>query len=150
MSLVDRFQEYADAFEVYFEQGDAKLLEPFFTEDAVYETLSDPPLGGLSEGRDKIFEYLALSLASFDKRFESRDLEMLEGPEERDGSVWLRWRVTYTSPGVPPLVMEGEETARFEGDRIARLEDRFPPDAGKNAIAYMDEYGDKLGSPQPG
>ena len=73
-----------------------------------------------------------------------RDLQVLEGPEERDGTVWMRWRVSYSSPGAPPLVMEGEETATFEGDRIKRLEDRFPPDAGKNAVAWMTEHGAAL------
>ena len=98
--------------------------------------------------RDKVFGQLALSLATFDKRFEKRELEVIEGPEERDegGSVWMRWRVTYTSPGAPPLVMEGEETAHYEGDRISRLVDRFAPNTAKEVLAWMAANADRLSS----
>ena len=49
MSLIDRFQAYADAFEVFVEGNDASVLEPYFTQDAVYETIGEPPLGGKQE-----------------------------------------------------------------------------------------------------
>jgi len=148
MSLVDRFQQYADAFEVFFENGDTKVLEPFFTEDAVYETLADPPLGARHDGRDKIFEGLAQSLETFDKRFETRELEILDGPEERSEAgrpaVWMRWRASYGIAGAPRLSIEGEETASFEGDRIVRLEDRMP-DGAKDSLDWMAAHGAKLG-----
>jgi hypothetical protein len=144
MGLIERFQQYADAFEVFFEKGDTSVIEPYFTEDAVYETLADPPLGGLHEGRAKVLAGLVQSLDSFDHRFDSRELEMLEGPEERDAAVWIRWRATYTAAGAPPLSIEGEETAVFEGERIKRLEDRFAPEAAKTMLAWMQEHGAKL------
>jgi hypothetical protein len=127
MDPIERFQQYADAFEDFFEKDDTTLLEPYFTEDAVYETLADPPLGECVEGRAAVLAYLKKSVDSFDRRFESRELEILEGPEVRDGAVWLRWRGRYRVSGAPALEMEGEETVTFEGDRIRRLEDRFPP-----------------------
>jgi hypothetical protein len=145
MSLVDRFQAYADAFEVFYENGDAKLLEPFFTEDAVYETLADPPFGARHDGRDAIFAGMAQSVSTFDKRFESRELEMLEGPEERGDSVWVRWRVTYRAADAPPVAMDGEETATFAGERIQRLEDRFDPASAKAVLEWMSTHGAKLG-----
>ena len=37
MSIVDRYQAYADAFEQSYEDDDWSHVEPFFTEDAVYE-----------------------------------------------------------------------------------------------------------------
>jgi hypothetical protein len=145
MGLIDRFQQYADAFEVFYEKNDTSVLEPFFTEDAVYETIADPPMGDLQEGRTKIFEGLIRSVDSFDRRFDSRELLMIEGPEERGDAVWLRWRVTYTKAGAPPFSIDGEETAVFEGDRIKRLEDRFAPNAAKDMMAWMQEHGSKLG-----
>ena len=36
MSIVDRYQAYADAFEESFEDDSWSRLEEFFTEDAVY------------------------------------------------------------------------------------------------------------------
>jgi hypothetical protein len=144
MGLIDRFQDYADAFEVFFASDDASVLEPYFTGDAVYETRAEPPFAARHEGREKIIEGLRRSIETFDKRFETRTLEILEGPTEADDSVWMRWRVTYTAPGVPPLVMVGEETATFAGDRIARLEDRFPSLVVKEILAWMNEHGGKL------
>ena len=146
MSKVERFQQYADAFEVAFEKDDWSAVEPFFTENAVYEIIADEPLGGLHEGRRAVLDYFKQALDGFDRRFDSRELEPTEGPIEKDGAVWMRWRVTYRVGDAPPLSMEGEETATFEGDRISRLEDRFQPNAGKEAALWMGEHGSKLGA----
>jgi hypothetical protein len=144
MDPIERFQQYAEAFEEFFERDDASLLEPYFTEDAVYETLAEPPLAGHLQGREAVLTHLKASLDNFDRRFESRELETLEGPEVRDGGVWLRWRIRYRVPGAPPLEMEGEETATFEGDRIRRLEDRFAPDAPKSMLAWLSQHGARM------
>jgi hypothetical protein len=137
MNPVERFAQYAAAFEVVFEKDDWSLLEPYFTENAVYETIGDGPLAGRHEGREAVFRHLKESLDGFDRRCDARELEVLEGPEDRDGDVWMRWRVTYRAGDAPPLAMAGEETARFEGDRICGLEDRFAPDTGKEMLAWM-------------
>ena len=144
MDPIERFQQYADAFEDFFEKDDTSILEPFFTEDAVYETLADPPLGERLEGRAAVLTHMKKSLDSFDRRFERRELEMLEGPENRDGTVWLRWRGRYHVSGAPPLEIEGEETATFEGDRIRRLEDSFGPEAPKEMLSWLSEHGARM------
>ena len=41
MGEIERFGEYAAAFEVAFEKDDWSVLEPFFTENAVYETFGE-------------------------------------------------------------------------------------------------------------
>ena len=43
MSIVDRFAAYAAAFEDAYTSDDWSKLDPFFTEDAAYETFEDPP-----------------------------------------------------------------------------------------------------------
>ena len=43
------------------------------------------------------------------------------------------------------LVLELEKTARFEGDRIAHLEDRYTPKMQTEAEAYLSKYAEKLG-----
>ena len=144
MDPIARFQQYADAFEDFVERDDPSILEPYFTEDAVYETLADPPLSGHLEGRAAVLAHLKASLDSFDRRFESRELEILEGPEDRGGAVWMRWCARYAVPDAPPLEMEGEETLTFEGDRIRRLEDRFPPEAPKAMLAWLAEHGARM------
>ncbi len=144
MNPIDRFSEYAAAFEDVYKSDDWSVLEPYFTEDAVYEILGGPPFAGRYEGRDAILGYLKLSVNGFDRRFDTRELDLLEGPLERDGGVWMRWRVTYRVAGAPDLVLPGEETAWFEGDRIRRLEDRFGPEAGPTSQQYFEAHGEKL------
>ena len=140
-----RFSEYAEAFEVAFRDDNWEVLEPFFTEEAVYETIADEPFAALHEGRSAILVAFQQSVTSFDRRFDSRKVELIEGPEERDEAVWVAWRASYQIAGAPALVLEGEERAWFEGERISRLEDRIVSDATKdNVQAYMAEHGSKL------
>ncbi len=147
MNLTERFAQYAAAFEEVYKRDDWSPLDDYFTEDAVYETFAGPPFGGVLEGRDAIFSQLKTILDTFDRRFESRDLELLDGPKEQDGAVWVRWRVVYRVGTAPALVVEGEETANFEGDRIRRLEDRYPPEASPIMEAWFDANGSRLRPP---
>lgn len=147
MNLIQRFGEYAAAFERVYQSDDWSQLEPFFTETAVYEVLGGPPFGGRVEGRDALIAHLHRSVDAFDRRFPSRRLELLEGPTLRGERVWMRWRVSYSGPGLPELVLDGEESASFEGDRIARLEDRFPPEATGITETWLRAFGSRLAAP---
>ena len=144
MDLVTRFQEYAAAFEDFFESDDTAALEPFFSESAVYEITGGEPLAGRYEGRTAIIAHLKSSLDAFDRRFDSRSLVLLDGPALRDGAVWMRWRASYKTPGVPELVFDGEETVHFEEDRISLLEDKYPPESSSLIQNWFDHYRDQL------
>jgi len=144
MDPVQRFGEYAAAFERVYQDDEWSALEPFFTEDAVYEIHGGPPFGGRVAGRDALLSHLERSVNAFDRRFPSRKLELLEGPTLRQGRVWLRWRVSYSGPGLPELVLDGEESAEFEGDRIRHLEDRFPPEASGITETWFRSYAGRI------
>lgn len=144
-SSILRFSEYAEAFEVAFRDDNWSVLEPFFTEEAVYETIADEPFAALHQGRDAILKAFQESVNSFDRRFDSRRVELIEGPEEREGAVWIAWRATYQIAGAPDLVLEGDERAWFDGRKISRLEDRIVSGETKNNVpAYMAEHESKL------
>jgi ketosteroid isomerase-like protein len=145
MSINAHFGAYAAAFEKAFVSDDWSLVGAFFTEDAIYEVDLDPPLGGKFEGRAAILAYFKNALDGFDRRFESRDLALLEGPKEDGQSVWIRGRATYRAAGVPEFVLELEETAYFEEERIRRLEDRYEPAMKQRISSYLNEHGAKLG-----
>ncbi len=145
MSNTARFGAYADAFEKAFVSDDWSLVEPFFTEDAIYEVGLDPPMGGCVEGRPAILAYFKNVLDRFDRRFESRDLALLDGPKEEGQSVWIRGRATYRATGVPEFVLELEETAYFQEKRICRLEDCYEPAMKQRISTYLEEHGEKLG-----
>jgi len=145
MPLIPRFAAYAAAFEKSVASNDWSLLEPFFTEDAVYDIPAGPPLGGRIEGRAAILAWFEDILDRFDRRFESRELALLEGPKETSDSVWIRGSATYRAQGVPEFVLELEETATFEGDRIRLLEDRYEPAMQQAVADYLKVHGEKLG-----
>ena len=79
-----------------------------------------------------------------DRRFDTRKVDILEGPIEKDGGVWLRWRASYTRAGIPDLVMEGEERAVCVGDRMKLLEDRALDAEAQKVGAYFGQHGAKL------
>ena len=145
MSRIPRFAAYAAAFEKCVATDDWSLLEPFFTEDVVYDIPAAKPLGGHIEGRDALLAWFEEILDRFDRRFDSREVALLEGPKQTGDSVWIRGTATYRAAGVPPLVLELEETATFEGDRIRLLEDRYEPAMEKTVAEYLKAHGDKLG-----
>jgi len=145
MSLTAHFAAYAAAFEKAYVSDDWSLVEPFFTEEAVYEVPLDPPMGGCFEGRAAILAYFKEVLDRFDRRFESRELALVEGPKEDGESVWIRGIATYRAKGVPDFALELEETIYFEGDRIRRLEDHYEPEMKLRIAAYLKEHGEKLG-----
>lgn len=146
MSSIPRFAAYAAAFEKSYASDDWSHVEPFFAENAVYEIVgAGPPLGGRFEGRDAILAYFRRILDGFDRRFATREIGIVEGPRDRDGSVWLSGWAAYTAPGLPELRFDLEETATFDGDRIVRLEDRYAPEEVARIEAYLREHGAKLG-----
>ena len=83
VSLVQRFADYAAAFERTVETNELSHIEPFFCEDAVYQIWGGPPFEALHEGRDAIFASLLESLDNFDRRFDGRGGEALERPPRR-------------------------------------------------------------------
>lgn len=145
MSYIPRFLEYAVAFEKTYKNDRWSDLEGFFTEDCVYEiglaSLGMEPC----EGREAVLAWFPDILNRFDRRFAKRRLAWLEGPTEEGTVVRLRGTATYSAEGVPDLVLELEESARFEGDRIAHLEDRYTPQMQEETAAYLLEHGEKLG-----
>jgi len=144
---IEVFSKYAMAFEEAVRLDDWSTVEPFFTEDVVYETIGAGPFSGRREGRQGVLDYLRQSLDGFDRRFDIREHpEMIEGPRVDGNSVWIRWRVIYRVEGAPPFVLEGEETAVISGSQIRRLEDRFTDQMAADFDDWMKQYGDKLTS----
>ena len=144
MGIVERFGAYAEAFEQAYASDDWSVLEQYFTEDAVYNFIAAPPLGGRHEGRATILRDFQSAVNGFDRRFASRRIELIEGPLEKDGDVWMKWAAIYTLDGAPECRMEGEERAVFEGDRISLLEDSVTDAEGQRLGAHMEAHGDKL------
>ena len=145
MSDIPQFAAYAAAFEKAFESDDWSSLEEFFSEDAVYE-IGLPILGAeRCTNRDEIFAWFKDVLDRFDRRFGSRTLELLEGPKEENGTVWIRGSATYRAEGVPDFVLILEESIRFEDGRIVHLEDHYSDEMVAETERFLAEHAAGLG-----
>lgn len=138
MSIADRYQAYADAFEESFEDDDWSRLEQFFTEDAVYETDTN------ASGRQALLERLKSGVDGFDRKMDRR-IPNFEEPSVDGNTLRMKWTVTYEKAGAPDLVISGVEVAVFKGDRISLLRDDFDPEAQKNMGEWMAKHGASLG-----
>ena len=135
MSIAERFQAYAEAFEQSYVDDDWSRLEQYFTDDAVYEE---------AEGRSAVLEKLKGSVNSLDRRMDSRTPDF-QTPTVDGDTLAFNWTVTYTKASCPDLVISGSETAVFEGDRISLLRDDFDADTEAAMAAWMEAHGAKLG-----
>jgi len=145
MSNIPRFAAYAAAFEKSYENDDWTLAEPYFAEEAVYESGDELVMGGHFAGRPAILAYFKAILDGFGRRFESRELTLLEGPVDEGPTVRIRGSATYRAAGFPDLVLVLDEIVTFEGDRIIRLEDRYDDTMKAEIVAYLAAHGDALG-----
>ena len=138
MSIKDRYQAYAQAFEESYQDDDWSRIEEFFTEDAAYE-------GGAEDarGRDDVLAKLKGGVDALDRRMDSRK-PALQTPTVEGDTLTMRWTVTYTLAGCPDLVISGLETALFEGDRIKLLRDTLDPEAEKAMGEWMTAHGAAL------
>ena len=94
-------------------------------------------------GRSAVLADFQTSSQSFDRQFNTRNVVFIAPPEERpDGVVWAQWQATYHKNGGPEdLVVEGEEIAIFEGDKIKCLEDKISLAICQRVLNYFAQNG---------
>ena len=126
MSDIEVFAAYAAAFEAAYATDDWSTVRSCFAADAVYEVVGAGPFAGTWRGRDAIVDHLIESVNAFDRTYDARILESLEGPELRNGAVHIHWGVTYKKKGQPDLRVEGDEDAWIDKGEIKRLKDTMP------------------------
>lgn len=118
------FLNYALALETAYFTREWKVIEPYFTEDAVSE-IQGALFPNRSEGREAVLAAFKNSCDQFDRRFDSREPRFLEPPVQIEGGVYIKFVITFHRHGLPPLNLEGEEWDYFRGDRIERHIERF-------------------------
>ena len=137
MSILDRYQAYADAFEESYVDDDWSRIEQYFTENAVYE--GDPE----ANGREAVLAKLKAGIDAFDRQMDTRTPDF-QTPSVDGNTLVMNWTVSYGKSGLPDLTISGTETAVFEGDRIASLRDDLDPAAEAAMGEWMTEHGAAL------
>jgi hypothetical protein len=139
-SDLQRFMDYAQAFEVAFWSDAWDGIAPFFADDARHVVHGAAPLGCDDRGRDAVVRGLRESVAMMDRRFDVRIPEVLEGPVVRGGDdpgVWMRYALTLRRKGLPELRLHGTHMTRYAGGRIREIEEHMEEGAGERVAAYL-------------
>ncbi len=144
MTLIERFQAYALAFEETYLDDNWGRLEPFFTEDATYEVTGIPAFDFRVEGRDAVFAGIRNVLDKLDRRCTSRTLALTAPPSVTEDTVGIDWVGTYTVEDAPDLVLYGREEITYRDGQIAIMVDSYPPTTRATVDAWFAEYGKRL------
>ncbi len=140
MSNLERFAEYAEAFEETFADDNWERLEQYFTEDAVYA----PGDGTEAVGRDNVLKALRDSVNNLDRNFDSRAFGDTPPPTEDGEVVTLIWQLTFGKEGLPDLTISGRELLTYSDGEITRMEDIFDEGTPETLGAWMSEHGGSL------
>ena len=141
MSNLERFTEYAEAFEATLLDDEWTRLEQYFSPDAVYL----PGDGTEAAGRESVLQTLRNSVNSLDRKFDSR--EFVEEPKlsEAGDTITLIFAVKYAKQGLPDLMVAGTETATFANGTIERMEDFYDENAAAVMASWLEKHQELLG-----
>lgn len=139
MTILEKFQTYADAFEETYADDNWQRLERYFTVDAVYA----PGDGSEAVGRDQVLARLRDGINGLDRRFDARALSAAP-PSSEGNTVSLSWQLTLSIAGAPDLTATGVEHATFTDGAISRLEDVFDEGVPEALGAWMAAHGASL------
>jgi steroid delta-isomerase-like uncharacterized protein len=144
MGDVERFVEYALAFEEVLGSDDWSRLDAYFTEDAERDVKGGGPLAVRSFGRTAVIDDLHRGVDELDRRFDERVPEVLSGPTLREGAIWIEWRLNLHRAGLPKLVVEGSHGAWYRDGRICRIHEEVSDAFGASVAAYLERHGAAL------
>ena len=142
MSIIDRFNAFAEEFEACVTDDHWERLEEYFTENATYWNVGSPD--PRVEGRSAILDYLKNDVSNNDRRFTSRELRALSSPKVVGEKLSRNWRCTYKLLGAPDLVIEGEARYEFVGELILSIEEEITSESKERYLEWMEKYASLL------
>jgi hypothetical protein len=140
MENLARFMQYAAAFEQTLADDDWTRLRQYFANDAVYEVTSDS-FGCRLTGPDAIFKGMKKSLDGFDRKFDTRAIDVTKGPDVDGDRISMEWAVTYQKAGKTPYRLRGRSAVRYRDGAIVELADSYDASVAAEAAAWMEQNG---------
>ena len=116
MTLVERFQQYAEDFERSQVDGDWNRLRKHFAEGVVHERHVGELYNFRDEGIDRVIERFEEAVENIDRRFDRRILVPTGPVAESGNQVQMPWVCLFLVEGAPACVDEGVEIATFMFD----------------------------------
>jgi len=136
----EQLAAYAMAFEKTFADDDWGRLAPHLAPDVEHEVLGGGPLAWHTVGRDELIADQKRNVEDMDRRFDLRIPEIVAGPDERDGVVWMDWRLTLRRAGIPDLVVEGNHGTWHRDGLITRIEEHVSDAVGARVEAFLAKH----------
>lgn len=127
MNPLQRFGEYADAFEKTFEDDDWSRLDAFYAPDIAY-VVSGSSFDCELRGREAVVAGIRKALDGMDRRFDDRAIAPNGDPRVEGNRIVFPARVDYRKQGLDDLSFTLSETAEFDdAGRIVLLRDDYDP-----------------------
>jgi ketosteroid isomerase-like protein len=140
MNLKQRFQAYAEDFELSYADNDWSRVGVHFTEDAIYDAGDGSEI---AQGRGAILLKLQSAVDVLDRQMDRRDLQIHRITNDGD-TVTAEWTIRFTKADLPPLVVSGAEVVRYEGEAICELKSVIRPESLTEFGAWMERNWAKL------
>ena len=136
MDILTHFLAYAGDFEKSYTDDEWSRLNQYFTDDAVYEVKGLGVTCRL-QGPTAIFKGIKKSLDGFDRRFDSRKIDITSAPVVEGDTMRVGWVVTYSKSGLAPFPLRGRSEARYRDGKIAYLGDSYDAAMANEAADWM-------------
>ena len=140
MTTLDKFLNYANAFEETYEDDHWQRLEQYFTADATYTIVAEH-YGCVLRGPAAILAGMKRSLDNFDRRFDSRGIQVGDDLAVNDNQLSVSWIAHYQKAGMPDYRLHGHTSAELAGDRIINLVDSFTADSEAALAQWIEQTG---------
>lgn len=115
-------------------------LAALFTDDATY-SVRGVPFECVVEGPHAIAAAFQHSVTNFDKKMDSRGLEILSSMRESAHSVRLQLASSYGIEGVGVVVAPVSMVVSTENGKISAMEDLYDMDLTGPALLWIAEHG---------
>ena len=112
------FINYAKAFEIGYATKNWAVVDALLTDDIVWAVAgTKSKVGGAFEGRKDVVEAINYSTNTYDRRFKLR-VPHADSQLVIPHGVYFPFTVTYTSEGLQPFVLRGEEWDLFRNGKL--------------------------------
>ena len=136
MDILTHFLAYAGDFEKSYKDDEWARNYPYFTDDAIYE-IKGMGLDCRIIGPQAIFKGIKKSLDGFDRKFDSRKIDITSAPVVEGDKMRVGWTVTYDKAGWTPFPLRGRSEARYRDGKIAYLCDSYDAAMAKEGAEWQ-------------
>jgi hypothetical protein len=142
-TLLQRFVEYAQAFEKTYVDDDWTRLEPYFAPDAVYRVVGSTSWDCEVRGCAQVLAAIRKFVNEFDRKC-TRTVRPAGAPLVGADSVRVTGVATYTRGDSDELALQIEMIAQYRDGRIIRLSDVFPAENEARVRAWIERWASDL------